>query len=149
LGNRFYLCKKDYICAALKDLKMTTLLSITDLIDNASRLESVEFNTFFNEILALRAKRVTTVLSNTESNLLKTIYQKMPNTTQKRYDQLTLKRQNETINEAEYAELLILVKEFEQQNVTRLKSIVELASIRKITAQELMKQLGLMPLRNA
>jgi hypothetical protein len=128
---------------------MNAQLSVNDLLDNASRLDTSDFDTFFHEVLTLRAKRVSPVLSTLETNLLKEIYKKLPNSTLKRYENLSMKRQTETINENEYAELLKLVKEVEQNNVIRLKSIVELATIRKITPQKLMEQLGLIPLHNA
>ncbi|MFM9949171.1 MAG: hypothetical protein ACKV1O_14620 [Saprospiraceae bacterium] len=82
----------------------------------------------------------------TVSDLLEKIYQKLPSETSERYDLLTNKRREDNITPPEYEELLALVSIVEQHNVQRLKFIVELAALRKMTAQELMEKLGLMPL---
>lgn len=128
---------------------MNAQLSVTELLDNASRLETGEFDVFFREMLSLRAKRVASVLPLKESDLLQKIYLKLPAHIQQRYDSLTAKRQDETILPEEYAELMELVPLVEKHNVQRLKYIVELSQLRNLTPQELMKQLGLMPLHNA
>ena len=127
---------------------MNAPLTVPDLLDNASRLDTSEFESFFKAMLALRAKRIAPVLSQKEADLLEKIYTKLPSSTTERYDLLTEKRRAETISPEEYDELLGLVQTVEQYNVQRLKLIVELADLRKVTAQQLMKQLGLMPLYN-
>ncbi len=127
---------------------MNESITVPDLIDSASRLNEGEFEAFFKQVLALRAKRVAPVASGKETELLQAIYKKLPSNILKRYDSLTAKRQTETVTDAEYEELMTLVKEVEQYNVTRLGYIVELAALRGVTPQELMKQLGLMPLYN-
>jgi len=127
---------------------MNAPLTVPDLLENASRLDTSEFESFFKAMLALRAKRIAPVLSQKEADLLEKIYAKLPSGTTERYDLLTEKRRAETISAEEYDELIGLVQTVEQYNVQRLKLIVELADLRKITAQQLMKQLGLMPLHN-
>lgn len=105
-----------------------------------------QFESFFNAVLALRAKRVAPVLPQKETDLLEKIYTKLPAATQERYDLLTKKRRAETISAEEYGELLELVHVSEHYNVERLKCIVELAALRKVTVEQLMEQLGLMPI---
>jgi len=51
--------------------------------------------------------------------------------------------QNETISEREYEELLSLWQEVERRNVERLKALIELAKLRGVSVQELMRQLGI------
>lgn len=121
-------------------------LTVSDLLDNASRLNSGDFESFYKALLTLRARRIAPVLSQKETDLLEKIYQKLPSETLERYDLLTNKRRDDNITPAEYEELLALVSTVEQYNVQRLKFIVELAALRQMTAQELMEQLGLMPL---
>ncbi len=125
---------------------MTAQLSVNDLVSGASHLGVRDFDVLFREILSLRAKRVAPILSEQESRLLEKIYEKLPRKTAERYADLTEKRRAETLPEDEYQELLTLVQVSENHNVQRLQHIVELASLRQITPQELMKQLGLMPL---
>lgn len=127
---------------------MNAPLSVPDLLDSASRLEAGDLESFVKAVLTLRAKRVASVLSQKEADLLEKIYVKLPLNSIARYDLLTEKRREETITPEEYDELLGLVKIVEHYNVERLKLIVELAGLRKVTAQKLMKQLGLMPLHN-
>ena len=132
----------------LQTFEMNASVTVPDLLDKASHLNNSEFESFFNEMLTLRAKRVAPVLSQKEADLLDKIYAKLPPATQERYDSLTEKRRDGAISTEEYGELLALVQVVEQYNVERLKLIVELAALRKVTAQQLMKQLGLMPLHN-
>ena len=127
---------------------MNAPLTVPDLLDKASHLDNSEFESFFKALLALRAQRVAPVLPQKEAELLEKIYMKLPRATQERYDTLTEKRRTVEILPEEYNELLELVQVVEQYNVERLKLIVELAALRKVTAQKLMKQLGLMPLHN-
>lgn len=125
---------------------MNAPLSVPDLLDNASRLENQEFESFFKALLDMYAKKVSPVLSLTEAELLEKIYQKLPKSVDERYTTLTEKRKKNQIGESEYQELLQLVPIIEQYNVERLKNIAELAHLRQTTAQTLMEQLGLMPL---
>jgi hypothetical protein len=127
---------------------MNVHLTVTDLLENASRLDSSEFESFFKSMLTLRAKRIAPVLTQKEADVLEKIYSKLPASVIERYELLTEKRRDETIAPKEYEELLGLIPVVEQYNVERMKNIVELASLRNTTAQELMKQLGLMPLYN-
>ena len=53
------------------------------------------------------------------------------------------KRQAEAISEPEIAEYTAINQQIEAANVKRLASLIELAQIRKITLDALMKQLGL------
>lgn len=123
-------------------------LTVSDLIQNASQLDNRDFESFYKALLALRARRIAPVLTQKETELLEKIYQKLPSETLERYERLTNKRREDDIAPEEYQELLGLVQVVEQYNVQRLKYLAELAAMRKITTQELMQQLGLMPLHN-
>ncbi|MEY4934075.1 MAG: hypothetical protein RIS64_434 [Bacteroidota bacterium] len=48
-----------------------------------------------------------------------------------------------SLSETEHQELILLVEEEEALNVQRLKQLVELAQLRKLTLPQLMKKLGL------
>jgi hypothetical protein len=60
-----------------------------------------------------------------------------------RYRFLYEKLQNEAIFEAEKAELDALIERQEQQNVERLRALVELAALRGTSIDDLMKSLGI------
>jgi len=128
---------------------MNAQLSVSELIDNAARLELRDFDKFFHEILSLRARRVAPVLSPQETELLGLIYQKLPHQVSARYTELTEKRQLENITDAEYEELLRLIPTAEDHTVRRLNALARLAEIRQITVRELMTQLGISPLHHA
>ncbi len=128
---------------------MSNAPTVSELLDNAARLDTGDFDAFFHEMLTLRARRVAPVLSKEESILLRTVYEKLPEQTAMRYNLLTQKRQAEDIAEKEYQELLQLVTLVEKHNVQRLEAIVRLAKLRNVTPQELMKKLGLLPLYDA
>ena len=138
---------KIYIFAS-QSMNMNESITVPDLIDSASRLNEGEFDSFFRQVLALRAKRIVPVATAEETKLLQAIYKKLPSDLFERYQTLTEKRKLETINSAEYEELMTLTKKVEQYNVARLEYIVKLAALRGVTPQELMAQLGLMPLYN-
>lgn len=120
--------------------------AVSDLLDSAKQLQHNDFEDFVSSMLALRAKRIAPVLSQEETVLLEKIYEKLPDDVLNRYQYLTELRKNNNISEEEYEELMDLVKQTEAYNVERLKHIVALASLRKVTVPDLMKQLGLMPL---
>ena len=127
---------------------MNPPLTVPDLLDSASRLGANEFESFFKELLALRAKRIAPVLSEEENNLIEKIYAKLPSNTTAQYALFSEKRRLGTINPSEYETLLSLVPIVEKYNVERLQYIIKLAELRKLTPQILMNQLGLMPLHN-
>ena len=64
----------------------------------------------------------------------------MPPKKQRRFNQLRRKLQDETISEREYEELLILWQEIERRNVERLKALIELAKLRGVSVQELIRR---------
>jgi hypothetical protein len=133
----------------LATLNMNAQLSVSELIDNAARLEIRDFDKFFHEMLSLRARRVAPVLSPQETELLEQIYQKLPHQVLARYAELTEKRRLGSIADVEYEELLRLIPTTEDHNVRRLKSLARLAEIRQTTVRELMTQLGISPLYHA
>lgn len=52
---------------------MQRVLSVTELIDNAAHLEARDFDLFFNNLLLLKAQRVTLMMPVEETELLKKI----------------------------------------------------------------------------
>ena len=125
---------------------MNAPLTVPDLLDNAARLAYPEFESFFKAMLDMRARRLAPVLPAEESVLLEKIYQKLPENILIRYKMLSEQRQNGIISNEAYQELLRLIPVVEQYNVERLKCMVALAELRKITVQELMEELSLIPL---
>jgi hypothetical protein len=60
-----------------------------------------------------------------------------------RYRNLIGKRQAETLNAEEQAELIALSNQIEEANAQRIQDIAELAALRQTTVPALMSELGL------
>ncbi len=71
------------------------------------------------------------------------INQGIPPETQKYYEQLTAKREAETLTNTEYNQLLTLSEKIEKIEAKRLENLVELANIRGVTLVDLMENLGI------
>jgi len=64
---------------------------------------------------------------------------------QKRYNFLIKKRNNETLTDEEYQELLELTTYMENLGVKRLEYLLELAKLRNLSLDEIVEQLQLKP----
>jgi hypothetical protein len=84
-------------------------------------------------------------LSKKESELFLRINRALAPEEQQRYDELTEKRLDGTLTKSERAELGELIKEIERIWADRLRAIIELAKLRKISPQEMMKRLEIDP----
>ncbi|MGH9842789.1 MAG: STAS/SEC14 domain-containing protein [Blastocatellia bacterium] len=84
-------------------------------------------------------------LSKKETSLFLRINRGLPQEKQQRYDELRQKREDETLTQAEHAELLQFVEEIETIWADRLQAILALAKLRRISPRELMKQLEIEP----
>jgi hypothetical protein len=60
-----------------------------------------------------------------------------------RYHILRAKRQNDSITSDEISDYTYINQQIETANVARLRTLIELAKIRKVSLDELMNQLGL------
>lgn len=118
----------------------------SELLDNAARLGSRDFDQFVFNVLALRARRKGLGLNTQEAVLLKKINQKsLSDEQQRRFDFLT---QADSLTDLERSELLDLVAVVEQFDAERVGWLAELAQIRQVPVRTLMKQLGILPLKN-
>ena len=88
-------------------------------------------------------------LSRRESELLLRISQDLAPQSRQRIEELTDKMEFESITDQEHAELLRLSDEAEKLAGERLRAVIELAKYRKVSVDELMKQLGMEPGRHA
>ncbi len=84
-------------------------------------------------------------LSKKETELFLRINRTLPPEKQERYDELSQKREDETLTDDEHAELLKFVDELVTIWTDRLQAVVDLAKLRRLSPRELMKQLGIEP----
>jgi hypothetical protein len=80
-------------------------------------------------------------LSENETNLLQKINKGAPSVFQKRYNYLKKKRNDESLTDKEYQELLDLTKYMETLQVERTANLIELAKLINISLDELIEQL--------
>ena len=88
---------------------MSTLINtpqLNNIYQSLSFLNLVELDQVMQEVINLRRKKLPSVLSQQETELLKKINISVPKTVQKRYNSLINKKNLETINQSEYQELL-------------------------------------------
>ena len=81
----------------------------------------------------------------TETHLLAKIKKnsRLPKKKHNRYWDLRRKREEKPLTEAESAEYLTLIQEWEARNVERVRALIALAEKRGTTLRNLMAQLGL------
>ena len=87
--------------------------------------------------------RNSACLSPEESRLFEAINQGFPVPFWERYRTLLDKRRRESLNEAENAEFVALYEQIEIAYAQRLEHVIELARLRNVPPQDLMRQLGL------
>ncbi len=129
---------------------MSLVLQINPSLENRMRQNAlrkgVDLSQFVVNVLEStfpEEKPKPKTVSKRETVLLQKIELAIPIETWERYHILRTKRQEETINAPESAEYTAINRQIEAGNVKRLTSLIELAKIRKITLDEVMKQLGL------
>lgn len=84
-------------------------------------------------------------LSRTEAELLQQINLGLPQTTWDTYHKLIAKRRAETLTAEEHKTLIGISDRLEQANAHRIQCLIELASLRNISLETLMQQLGIEP----
>ena len=117
------------------------------LLNAALQMPDDEFQHFVTKLFTVKARTRTPTLSERESDLLPRINQGLSATEAKRMRTLIGKRQSYAITETELQELMGLTDESERLNVERMKALLELAQMRGVTLDEVMKQLQIRPTR--
>ncbi|MDQ3652174.1 MAG: STAS/SEC14 domain-containing protein [Acidobacteriota bacterium] len=115
------------------------------LLNAALKMPRPELERFVAKLFALKAREETPNLSEAETKLLLKINQDIPPAARKRMNELIDKRGVNIITQAELEELIQLTDQSEEHGVKRLKCLIELAALRDITLDELMRQLGIKP----
>jgi hypothetical protein len=118
-------------------------LSADDLFQAAEQMEASELHQFVTRLLVLRAQRQAACLSQPEAELLRQINQGLPEPVRERYQGLIDKRQAQTLTSEEHAELLQLTDQAELLEARRAEALVQLAQLRKVPLDTLMKGLGI------
>ena len=120
-------------------------VSIDVLVKAVEQLRGAELRQFTAQVLALNAKRMAPSVTQEEATLLLQINTPLPADVQRRFDELIVKRDAETLDPEEYAELLRLTQRVEAFDMARLEALTKLAALRGVTLPELMRQLEMKP----
>lgn len=118
-------------------------VSPEQLLAAAERLTAEDLAAFVTDVVALRARRLAPSLAPDEAALLQRINATAPAAEAQRYGELVALRDAEALSSAEHAELLRLSDIREARNAERVVALVDLATLRGVTLDELLRTLGL------
>lgn len=118
---------------------------LAEAYNSAPAQEQARLKAVLRTELRLVRKPTTPRLSKKESELFLKINDCLSDEHQERYDALTKKRLGGELSDAEHAELGELIKEIEQLWARRLRAVADLARLRKVTPETIIKQLELSP----
>lgn len=108
--------------------------------------EGMDANRFVLAAVEERLRHAQTAhLAVTEAELLQKINLGLEEQEWMRYHALIAKRRAETLTPSERQELTAFSDRIEQANVTRMKSLIELAKLRNTSLETLMRDLGITP----
>ncbi len=116
-------------------------ISVDTLVRSAQQLSESDFERLTSAVLEIRAKRASLSVSKEEGELLLECQLRLPDRRQARYDELLAKRDNEKLTPLEYEELLELTRESESLDVRRVRALTDLAHLRRLTLDQLMRQM--------
>jgi hypothetical protein len=127
----------------MSTVKLEVQLSSEELLKAVEQLNQSELEQFVSKVIALQAQRKAVNLPHKEADLLIKINQAIPSHIQTHYDELIIKRDNETLTTEEYSDLLELTTQIENWEAKRIENLAELARLRGISLTQLMENLGI------
>jgi hypothetical protein len=113
-----------------------------DLLQATRQLTLQELKEFSAQVVAIYQERQSAAVT-TEAPLLDVVHRSLPQPTQQRWDELLAKRDDASLSESEYEELLQLTDEVEALNVQRMTAVSQLAQARGVDLRTIMRQLNL------
>ena len=118
-------------------------MSVDELLKAVDSLSEPDLDNLVKRALFVRARRKMNVLTAAETDLLLEINQGIPAQVHDRYEVLLKKRDDETLTEADYRELLDLSNQIEGFGVKRIEALAKLATFRQVSLPKLMHDLGI------
>lgn len=120
-------------------------ISVDQILDKASQLNTRDFEQLLTNLNLLRAQRSAPSLSKKETDLLKKINKGFPLEKWARMVQLDEKMESSELTAAEAEESLVLAEALEAFTLARFVWLKKLASLRKISIEQVMKDLDIAP----
>jgi hypothetical protein len=125
-------------------IKMSEQLSVTDILNSVEGLESTKFEQLYRALFTLRVQRKGLPLLNTvETQLLNKINSEFDPKKWERLTYLDWKLEISALTQKEESESLKLAEAYENYSVDRLKALAQLATLRQMSIDTLMEQLGI------
>jgi hypothetical protein len=118
-------------------------LEMADVLAGLAQLDTPELENFMQQVSYIVAHRKAPSLSKEEEVLLNIINRGFPEEFWRRYQLLFAKKENKSLSESEYNELVRMVEQVEEYNVERLKALIDLANIRGTSLDAIMHELGI------
>jgi uncharacterized protein YjaZ len=113
-------------------------------IQNVALWETPAVEQLLKEVSDVLIRRKLLVLPTREGELIQQINLPAFSTEQtKQFESLQNKLESSTITETEHTNLLDLIQKQEAHNVERLRCLIELSQIRKISLDDLMLKMGI------
>jgi ABC-type uncharacterized transport system ATPase component len=126
-------------------IQVNAELSFTQVVNAVKQLSEDEREKLLSQVAAVRPLYEDHQLSPAESELLIKINKGVPEEIQSRYNELIHKRDEKTLTDEEYEELLRLTDRIELLDAKRLEHLTELAAIQNKPLVLLMDELGIEP----
>lgn len=124
---------------------METQISVDQILDKASQLNKRDFERLLTNLNLLRARRTAPSLSKSETSLLKKINAGFPLEKWVRITQLDEKMEFSELTWTEAEEHLSLAEELEAYTVQRFLWLKQLAAMRNVSVDQVMKDLDIAP----
>ncbi len=123
---------------------MSVQMSVSEILNSVKGLEANKFEQLYRELFALRAdKNNIPILNEVESKLLNSINTEFDAQKWERLTYLDWKLEFGALTPKEESESLKLAEAYENYSVERLKCLSQLAKLRQVSIDDLIKQLGI------
>jgi uncharacterized ubiquitin-like protein YukD len=129
----------------MSQITVQTQLPFEQLIQTVEQLDASELEQLIDQAIRVQNKRKTLSLPKDQSLLLQQIAQCIPNQLQERYDLLISKRQDNSLTDEEYQELINLGEHIEAIDVKRLENLTKLATLRQMSLNSVIEEFQLQP----
>ena len=120
------------------EIKNGFKISFDELIQSVTRLNALELNIFLNRLHQATAQQSP---AQEEKMLLTQIKDIIPASIVRRFKELQIKQQNNTISEKESSEIVLLTDFIEEKSAERVALLGRLAQIQGVPVTDLAKQL--------
>ena len=121
-------------------------LTTNDLLKGVEQLDGTDLDEFVQKVLYIRAKRFADNFSKEETDLMEQINISLSHKESNKLNILITKSEEETLTKDELEEYKKLYSKMETLNIQRLTALSKLANLRGVSLNDVMSELGLLPI---